>query len=897
PPIGSPYYSPVDRGNQNQWDSTQTNSVPYLVIWNSDYYAIGRIVGENEGTETILDGDDWDNPSVPDAVWLWGAQADADGDGVADSRWVKVPNLTGPRGQNVYTAVRIVDNGGMINVNTATWFNSANSDGSRLTDVNLLGLCRSGDIPGYMYGYRCSSDLPPAPPPSTLPPISQYNSEVAIRVLNPVNPSTVTGLPYFLYDLTDELEFRNRFFLDSPVVNRTEFLWPTTFTGGGGLTKELPYNDPTDLPKWFQKAYFDISVPDLYTRRHICTTYSFDRVIMPWQNVANNGLNMPGSIRNGNRWYGWTNWNNNDKSLWRYRPICINDYNSTNPAKPTLKQIAAAIWLGLPDGATIKKMPQFDNVSWSDDEFRERLACQMAVNMVDCADNNKTAAYLKTGSGNSANHYYGFEYYGENPYISMIAITRYDSDVSPAHPVINEETHYAIEIYNPGPSKVDLSNWEIEVKNSSGGTVNTHRLSLIAQQSDRIIDPCDSVVLIDYNPASPPVAAFSTLSNPVPVYIGSAFTLENDYKLELKGIKNNRTPDFINSIGMLPNHLQLVAGVEEFSVNRMQSAGKVHVLRGNGNCKFPVWESPNPLDWPGAPATNLDQNKFGVIAKDARLPMQLKTADRNFKTAGEVFNVLSLGAMNIEGDYYTIPEFLERIRNNYDPCDITIGKTDAADPCFVDLPRFLTVFHPFSDSVDNDGNGLSDDPCNDGADNDRDGFADADDPEQNETFANFSEFSELEVAGRININTAPWFVIAQLPWVVDPTLPLKVGGKDNEDRHKLARAIVAYRDKTIDSSGTINYSVQSANPQWNGALWVGADTDNAKKPRKFGMGLQNGDPDVREEVGFANIAELLNVTHNLNNGPGDIATYDEYYDIRRYGRDEDTGTPKNNNPV
>jgi hypothetical protein len=48
---------------------------------------------------------------------------------------------------------------------------------------------------------------------------------------------------------------------------------------------------------------------------------------------------------------------------------------------------------------------------------------------------------------------------------------------------------------------------------------------------------------------------------------------------------------------------------------------------------------------------------------------------------------------------------------------------------------------------------------------------------------------EKRVKGRININTAPWFVIAQLPWITNPNLPLNDPG-----RYNLAKAIVAYRD-------------------------------------------------------------------------------------------------------
>ncbi len=113
---------------------------------------------------------------------------------------------------------------------------------------------------------------------------------------------------------------------------------------------------------------------------------------------------------------------------------------------------------------------------------------------------------------------------------------------------------------------------------------------------------------------------------------------------------------------------------------------------------------------------------------------------------------------------------------------------------------------------------------------------------------------ELAGAGRININTAPWFVIAQLPWVQDPSLPESTPA-EREAKLRLARAIVAYRDglnQPIDYSGG----------------------------RQTGMG--SGAPAVREELGFANIAELINVTNDYDGSGG---TYDLYSDIRKYSRD------------
>ena len=51
----------------------------------------------------------------------YGGPADADGDGITDSRWVRIPNMT-IKGNDIYTAVRIIDNGAMITVNQPAKF-------------------------------------------------------------------------------------------------------------------------------------------------------------------------------------------------------------------------------------------------------------------------------------------------------------------------------------------------------------------------------------------------------------------------------------------------------------------------------------------------------------------------------------------------------------------------------------------------------------------------------------------------------------------------------------------------------------------------------------------------------------------------------------------------------
>jgi len=129
------------------------------------------------------------------------------------------------------------------------------------------------------------------------------------------------------------------------------------------------------------------------------------------------------------------------------------------------------------------------------------------------------------------------------------------------------------------------------------------------------------------------------------------------------------------------------------------------------------------------------------------------------------------------------------------------GRINLADTNYWSLLDFLTCFDPSNDNVDNNGN------------------------------LQIDEATELAIAGRININTAPWFVIKHLPWV-----GLTTAGTDTD---KLARAIVAWRDK-LDLS-------TPAEPTW--------PNYSGFNGRAIGTGLS----DISEEPGFRSIGELLQV--------------------------------------
>jgi hypothetical protein len=71
--------------------------------------------------------------------------ADADGDGAGDAQWFPVPGVMSSKGRPIYAAVRVLDNGGMLNVNTGFKFdpgdaNTARVDGRSQLQVNVLAL-------------------------------------------------------------------------------------------------------------------------------------------------------------------------------------------------------------------------------------------------------------------------------------------------------------------------------------------------------------------------------------------------------------------------------------------------------------------------------------------------------------------------------------------------------------------------------------------------------------------------------------------------------------------------------------------------------------------------------------------------------------------------------------
>jgi hypothetical protein len=152
------------------------------------------------------------------------------------------------------------------------------------------------------------------------------------------------------------------------------------------------------------------------------------------------------------------------------------------------------------------------------------------------------------------------------------------------------------------------------------------------------------------------------------------------------------------------------------------------------------------------------------VASITRKNYNLSLANDKFVTVGDIARVLTVGPSPDQNDMIGV-----RFWTGPPEKDVRI---DLADPNFQEVFRYLTVFDPTQDNIDNDGDG------------------EIDETDPNKTL-------ELKVPGRININTAPWYVLAQLPWV-----SLRESGYNDAN---LAQAIVAYRDKTAVTGGP-NYS-------------------------------------------------------------------------------------------
>lgn len=606
-----------------------------------------------------------DTEAIVDVNGL-GPDADADGDGVSDARWYRVPGVMSARGRPLYAAVRIIDNGAMLNINTGYWFNDTELtqrewvDGSSQSQVNVAAL--AGGVSTTQEG--AASLLRARGITDTVDGLADYERSVVWGYLRP--HASDPPYAYTPFDLSDELELRYRFLLNRTGVGTRAEVW--------GQFRKHTLSTPVsaDLDNWFLRAN-DALDPN-YAYRHIATTYNMDRIITPQPIRLASQPRNPWKMVNVNR-----------------RP-------------PDVAALREAITLALaetnPDPIAV-----------------DAAAAQITANIIDYIDDDDQVTAVPGVDPDDGTRiwYYGFE----RPciYISEIA----------CHFVLNPETEeihrsYAIELYKPYFEDNDPRplEWQLVIASPAGerevipiawsGTRRFHVMLL----EDPVAE------LFDNGDFSDPAADADTTSydrtryaNPRAQNIEQAFDEGSTISLERWSVQSQTWVPDVDSVVVPTGWMDPNSGPQSFQ--RDISPHK---------CIRRLWsEEPTVPSLGVAPELDLESQQPGEI-------IQAHPANRPLTTIGELGMVFARSAYD------------DSVVRDATAAEVLI---DLANPAYAPLFRYLTVI----------------------------------DPEDHGW-----EPSQTRVMGRININTAPWFVLGQLPWMqYGDTVPFE-----------RAQAIVAYRD-------------------------------------------------------------------------------------------------------
>ena len=684
--------------------------------------------------------------------------ADADGDGVSDSKWVLLEGMSSSKGRPIFIAVRIVDNGGMLNVNSGYEFNPLATDanfidGSALTQINLMNIYKGvEDDPRNILRFRCDG---------LEPDLLTYNYEYAIRPQNP-DRRVVNYLPF---DISDELDLRNRFLLDmwhnSARIEAAVSHTLPYYNGNPYRHRYVPIDTLSEFDKW-EEMLNALDPDEDYDFRHVLTTYNMDRIMAP----------DGGPMINVNRIY---------------------DVSEVSDLFMAVRQV-------LIDAG-------FQN---------DPMAAQIAVNIKDYVDTDDEV----TGYAGAGEPYYGFV--SPCVYISELGL-KYAPDVNDTNIF---DKSYAVELYKPYAQDGNPVGWKLKIDNGTPKPINwpaagqfqvtywnNPMASFVDSNTVSTCDPnCDPNTDPNCDPNCDPNSSSTVISITRDTFVFDACSVITLLRPVSGG------GDVVVDGVVVPSWFQGVGGAGELSFQRDIGLHK---------CIKRLW------DTTGSRALTLDAvNDYNLPDE---LPIQAHPADAPLRNIGELGMVFRRPAYYVLGseapeDLLVVPIGYSANANTEEAVRIDLG-----DPNFQPILNYLTVFDPRTDGVDNDGDGV-------GFDKNDNGLADA----------NEIDVDEVKIAGRININTAPWFVIAQLPWM----------------RNEIAQAVVAYRDRIREVPGIVDYSNGRARGMWN--------TTDPSPPIY-----------VREEPGFASVGELVNVTHDLAGMGG--GSYMELFDIRRYGRNRDVG--------
>jgi len=617
--------------------------------------------------------------------------ADADGDGVADSRWVIIPEMSSGKGKSIYAAIRIIDNGAMLNANTGFKFNPIfDPNDPKATVLDIGG-------PGQLQINLMALAGRPGEPPTSSDEMDLLTARAnSIYGLNPLGfVSYIKNViwsygepngPYTPFDISDELELRYRFLLNHSDIDTRLEQWAgqfrfntlsTPLSSGGRL-----------LDMWFERAEGNGGLDPNYAYRHLVTTYNMDRIINP----AGPGLNGAKMV----------NVNKADKNL-----------------------LYEAIKAGLLDAE-----PNFVGV--------DRLAAQLAVNIIDLRDAGRSdpsaeVTVLPVGSTT----YYGFEV---QPFISDIAFK-----ISSTRADTSTNNHFAIELYNPFDTDIPMGSFRLEICRQGGEVVGTINLAGYA------ISDGSRFVVTNNSAASNTFGVNGIMST------GGG---KEDPVLVLA--------EYDNVQGSDPPEYKLRERYEVYLI-RTTSASDIYLDKQQTQDDWFVWENFKDVpqyysradnDWNVVyqyvvSASNTLGNANGITGTRKNYNFyDFASALERFASVGDIARALTIGQRPT-----TETEDMIGMRLEAEPAEDAV-RLDLRNPAFANIFQYLTVIEPTEHIDPND-------------------------------YANYQSFlNETRIKGRVNINTAPWFVIAQLPWM----------------RPAIAQAIVAYRDTiagAFESTGAL----------------------------------------------------------------------------------------------
>lgn len=607
---------------------------------------------------------------VPDyqdpAVIGQGVMADADGDGIADSQWVILPDMSTSRGKPIYTAIRVIDNAAMLNANTAFKFDPSDPNapardvaGSSQMQISLMSMAGR---PGF----------PPASAEETSLLMARANSGVGVDPLNlrAYERSVVwqygdPNAPYTPFDMSDELELRYRFLLNHPDIDTRLEAWggefrtpalntPVTLSRNPSVSNR-PNDNARTLADWFRRVRDPLDAS--YCYRHIVTTHNVDRIINPAGSALNNGKMI-----------------------------------NVNVADETLLHAALR-------EAILENGPNSVPA--------ERLAAQLAVNIVDMRDQDPGVTVLPVGSET----FYGFE---AQPFISELTLK-----ISETGADTSTNNYFAIELYNPFDSDIPLGDFRLELRDPNNAIV-----AGIALTGHVIADGSRFVITNSTN-ASNTLGAGGLMS------IGGGREDAGLVLATYRQIPDSDPPEYVLD--------------ERYDVYliRNVSSTDLYLDRLRTDDTWFTWSTSKNLTQSYARPDNnwnIVYQEFATAANTLGTANGLTGTKKNYNLAGSPGDFVSVGdvARSLIIGPSTDPNDMIGVQLESEPAEELV-RLDLRNPVFDKIFQYLTVMDP--------------------------------------AYHGHPQ-SETRVKGRINLNTAPWYVIAQLPWM-EPDI---------------AQAIVAYRD-------------------------------------------------------------------------------------------------------